>query len=211
MPTDFDARAATWDDDPAKVERARVVADAIRAAVPLEASTALLEYGAGTGLVSQALADGVGRVTLAEPSAGMRAAMADKVAAGALPPDARVWDLDLARDAVPSERFDLVVTVMTLHHIPELEPVLQGFAQLLADGGWLGVVDLDEEDGSFHDDPHFDGHHGLSRTSLQGQLEAAGFVHVRFEPCHVVEKQGRAYPLFLATASTLPARSSART
>ena len=27
--TDFDARAATWDDDPAKVERARAVAEAI--------------------------------------------------------------------------------------------------------------------------------------------------------------------------------------
>ena len=32
--SDFDARAATWDDDPAKVERAQAVADAIVRSVP---------------------------------------------------------------------------------------------------------------------------------------------------------------------------------
>src|SRR5690606_42045723 len=45
----FDEKAATWDDDPAKVERARVVADALRDAVPPGPTTRLLEYGAGTG------------------------------------------------------------------------------------------------------------------------------------------------------------------
>src|SRR5690606_25220064 len=80
----FDEKAATWDDDPAKVERARVVADALRDAVPLGPTTRLLEYGAGTGLVTQALRDAVGPVTLADTSAGMRAVMQRKVETGAL-------------------------------------------------------------------------------------------------------------------------------
>ena len=46
--TDFDARAATWDDDPTKVERARGVADAIGRHVPLAPSMRALEYGCGT-------------------------------------------------------------------------------------------------------------------------------------------------------------------
>jgi predicted TPR repeat methyltransferase len=205
VPSDFDEKATTWDDDPAKRHRARVVADAIRAAVPLDRSTRLLEYGAGTGLVSQALAGHVGPITLAEPSAGMRAAMVDKVAAGTLPADVRVWDLDLAADAAPDERFDLVVTVMTLHHIHDLVPVLDGFATLLSDGGHLCVADLEEEDGSFHsDDSSFDGHHGFPRAALTEQLEAAGFLDVRFERCHEMEKEGRTYPLFLATCSIAP-------
>ena len=62
----FDERAATWDDDPAKVERAGVVAGAISATVPLDGSLRMLEYGAGTGLVTQALRDRVGPVTLAD-------------------------------------------------------------------------------------------------------------------------------------------------
>lgn len=85
MPTDFDEKAKTWDDDPAKVHRARVVAEAIRSAVPLGSSTRLLEYGAGTGMVSQTLADHVGPITLAEPSAGMRAVMVEEMPPGRCP------------------------------------------------------------------------------------------------------------------------------
>jgi predicted TPR repeat methyltransferase len=200
--SDFDEKARTWDDDPAKVDRAKVVAEAIRETIPLAASTRLLEYGAGTGLVSQSLADHVGSVTLAEPSAGMRAVMHDKVAAGSLPPDARIWDLDLSTGETPTDRFDLVVTVMTLHHISNLEPVLTGFASLLGDGGDLCVVDLEREDGSFHSsDVDFDGHHGFDRTALAAQLEAAGFTDVQFDPCYEIEKEGGRFSLFLATCA----------
>ena len=202
MPTDFDERARTWDDDPTRVQRARAAAEAIAAAVPLDASTRLLEYGAGTGLASQALASHVGSITLAEPSQGMRAVLADKVAVGALPADTRIWDLDLTTHAVPDERFDVIVSLMTLHHIHDLSLVVAGFAELLVNGGHLCVVDLEEEDGSFHDDdPDFDGHHGLGRTPLTEKLDAAGFNDVRFEPCYELEKDGRSYPLFLMTCT----------
>lgn len=208
MPTDFDEKAKTWDDDPDRTRRSRVAAEAIRAAVPLGSSTRLLEYGAGTGLVSQFLAHDVGPITLAEPSAGMRGVMAEKVAAGILPTDARIWDLDLTADPIPPDRFDLVVTVLTLHHIHDVPSVLTGFATLLDEGGWLCVVDLEQEDGTFHDDPDFDGHHGLSRTVLASQLDTAGFTDVRFQPCDEIIKNERAYPVFLATcrhgASSVP-------
>ena len=201
MPSDFDAKAATWDDDPEKVNRARAAADAIRAAVPLDAPTRLLEYGAGTGLVSQFLAPDIGSVTLAEPSSGMRAVMSEKIADGTLPDDARVWDLDLAQVPAPDERFDLIVSVMTLHHIPDLTRVLESFATLLSDGGHLCVVDLQSEDGSFHSqDPNFEGHHGFALGELTERLQSVGFVDVRIDGCGEFEKDGTTYPLFLAVA-----------
>jgi len=196
--TDFDERAATWDDDPAKVERANAVAAAIRASIPLDSSTRMLEYGAGTGLVTQALRASVGPVTLVDTSAGMRHVVAEKIAAGALT-DARVWALDLAAGPVPDERFDLVVTVMTLHHIPDLERLLSNFARLLVDGGRLCIVDLDEEDGSFHD-ASFDGHHGFNRDALAATLSRTGFADVVIETCHEMVRDDRRYPLFLATS-----------
>ena len=197
----FDERAATWDDDPTKVERARVVADAIRDALPLGPSIRLLEYGAGTGLVSQALRDHVGPLVLADTSAGMRSVMEDKIAAGAIT-DARVWDLDLSTEPIAQvdEHFDLIVTVLTLHHIPTLDTTLANFAHLLANGGHLAIADLDEEDGTFHDGG-FDGHHGFDHDALAAQLERAGFSDVVFRPCHELVKHGRTYPIFLATAS----------
>jgi predicted TPR repeat methyltransferase len=197
MSTDFDERAATWDDDPAKVERAEKVAAAIRDAVPLDTSIRMLEYGAGTGLVSQALRASVGPVTMVDTSAGMREVMEDKIVAGTIT-NARVWGIDFSTEAVPDERFDLVVTVMTLHHIPSLEPVLSSFARLLADGGHLCIVDLEEEDGSFHGDG-FEGHHGFDRAALASSLSEAGFDDVGFRRCHQMVRDGATYPLFLAT------------
>ena len=200
MSEDFDERARTWDQDPAKVRRARAVAEAVRAAVPLGPATRMLEYGAGTGLVTQELAGEVGQVTLVDPSRGMREVMAEKVAAGELPADARLWGLDLAVDPAPDEQVDLVVTVMTLHHIDDVQGALRGLAAVLADGGRLCAVDLEQEDGSFHGpDSGFDGHLGFAREDLARQLEDAGFTDVRFERCYEIPKHGTTYPLFLAS------------
>jgi predicted TPR repeat methyltransferase len=195
----FDDRAATWDDDPAKVERSRQVAAIIRESVPLGEHARLLEYGAGTGLVSEALADAVGSLTLADTSSGMRAVMEQKAAAGTLP-DARIWDLDLSTSPPPPrERFDVIVTVMVLHHIAELPPVITAFASLLDADGHLCIVDLEEEDGSFHGHD-FEGHPGLGRHDLETLLADAGFVDVTFQPCGEVDRHGSMYPLFLAIA-----------
>lgn len=195
----FDEKAATWDDDPSKVERAQKVARAIREAVPLNTSTRMLEYGAGTGLVTQALREVVGPVTMADTSAGMRAVMNDKIAAGTIT-DARVWDLDLVTDSVTTEQFDLIVSVLTLHHIPNPEPVLSNFAGLLVDGGHLCVADLEEEDGSFHGDD-FDGHRGFNQSMLESLLDRAGFTNTTFTRCYEIVRDSRTYPVFLATCA----------
>ena len=195
----FDDKAATWDDDPTKVERAAAVARTITEAVPLTPSTRLLEYGAGTGLVTQALRDAVGPVTLADRSAGMREVMQAKIDAGVLA-GARVWELDLETAPAPDEQFDLIVTVLTLHHIRDLGRVLDGFARLLAPGGRLCIADLEKEDGSFHG-ADFDGHRGFERTALARDLAAAGFADPAFTDCTQLEREGRSYPVFLATCS----------
>lgn len=157
----------------------------------------MLEYGAGTGLTTQALRDSVGPVTLADPSTGMREVLHAKIDAGAII-DARVWDLDLATQPVPDEQFDLIVTVLTLHHIGNVGAVLSGFSKLLDAGGTLCVVDLDKEDGSFHGED-FEGHRGFEHEALASDLATAGFTDVRFHDCHQIIRDGVAYPLFLAT------------
>ncbi|MFP4310511.1 MAG: class I SAM-dependent DNA methyltransferase [Nitriliruptoraceae bacterium] len=198
MSTEFDERAETWDDDEEHHRRAEAAAALLREVIPLEATTRLLEYGAGTGLLAAALAGDVGSVVVSDPSAGMQAVLARKLEAGAFG-TGQVLGLDLARDAVPDLEVDLIVALMSLHHVPELPPVLAGFARLLAVGGRVAIIDLEEEDGSFHDEG-FEGHHGFARAGLTDALEAAGFAEVTFRPAPAVAKNDREYPLFLCTA-----------
>jgi cyclopropane fatty-acyl-phospholipid synthase-like methyltransferase len=197
----FDEKAATWDDDPAKVERARAIADLVQSVFPVPPYARVLDFGAGTGLLSQHLAGHVGALTLVEPSRGMREVIEEKVSSGRLPENTRVWDLDLAVDAVPEETFDLVVTLMTLHHVSDVPRVLGAFAELLDDGGRLAIVDLLAEDGSFHGDG-FGGHHGFDPGELAEQLTGFGLVDLQVrDDVYGVQKNGTRYPLFLVTAT----------
>jgi hypothetical protein len=68
----------------------------------------------------------------------------------------------------------------------------------LEEGGHLCLVDLDEEDGSFHEEP-FEGHHGFKRSALVSELGAAGFTDVTFHDCYEIVREDVTYPIFLAT------------
>ena len=77
--SDFDAKASTWDADPAKVERARLVAEAIARDVPDLARRSVLDYGAGTGLLGFHLLLRASRITFADVSKGMLAVVEEKI------------------------------------------------------------------------------------------------------------------------------------
>ena len=111
--SDFDARAATWDDDPAKVDRAQAVADAIVGSVSLTGTMRALEYGCGTGLLSFMLLPRLGRITLADVSDGMLAVAAGKIAA-AKDAAMRAVKLDLLVDPMPAERYDIIFSAINM-------------------------------------------------------------------------------------------------
>jgi ubiquinone/menaquinone biosynthesis C-methylase UbiE len=200
--TEFDARARTWDEDAAKRERARRVAEAIQARVPTLAGKTVLEYGAGTGLLGLALQPLVAEVTLADVSRGMLAVAEEKIASAGLG-NARTLRVDLTADPVPELSFDVVCTLMTMHHIPDTDRVLAAFHRLLRPGGFLCIADLDREDGSFHG-AGFTGHDGFDRAELRARLERSGFRDVQFETVFEVSRATaagtREFPVFLATA-----------
>ena len=68
---EFEQKANNWDLDPEKVRRAREVAEAIAAAVPIVPGLTALEYGCGTGLLGLALGPLFGHLTFADSSEGM--------------------------------------------------------------------------------------------------------------------------------------------
>ena len=204
---DFNAQAATWDDDPAKRDRALRVAAAIEREVALTPDTRGLEYGCGTGLVGFALAPHVGSLVLADSSPGMLEVLRRKIeATGAAAGHLTAMQLDLLGDPLPAERFDLVFTSMVLHHVRDVPRVLDAFARLLVPGGSLCIADLDAEDGSFHGPDVTDVHRGFERGWLQGQLQATGLVDVRFSTLCEIHKETaageRTFPVFFVACRT---------
>lgn len=201
----FDVIAAGWDDNPTRRALATGVADAIAGAVPLQADWHALEYGCGTGLVGAALAPKVAGLLACDVSPGMLSVLEQKARAAGLD-HLHTRVLDLTSAAPPTERFDLIFSSMTMHHIPDVAALVRTFHGMLKPGGWLALADLDAEDGSFHggDVPGVM-HKGFDRAALQADLRAAGFTETHARTAHTVAKtaaDGRVnhYPVFLITA-----------
>jgi ubiquinone/menaquinone biosynthesis C-methylase UbiE len=200
--TGFDEKAKTWDLDPVRADRARKVAEAIRAAVPLNPGMKVFEFGCGTGLLGFALKPFVGPITLADSSPGMIAVLKEKIlAAGAAHATGmHPLLLDLSANTLPEERFDMVCSLMVLHHVPDTGKILRDFHSLLVSPGYVCAADLDREDGLFHG-TDFDGHRGFDREALAEAAESAGFRNVRFKTVMEIvkgtAKGSRAFPLFL--------------
>ena len=202
----FDSRARQWDDNPVFVERGEKIAQAVRESVSLGPGLRVLDYGCGTGLLAFPLRHEVGPMLLADTSQGMLDVAAEKISAqGAA--NMRTAKLDLLADPAPTETFDLIVTAMTLHHIPDTDRILQVFHDLISPGGHLCIADLDREDGSFHG-MEVDVHHGFDRNDLARRATAAGFVDVDFGTVFTISKTRdtgtQDYPVFLMHARRAP-------
>jgi 2-polyprenyl-3-methyl-5-hydroxy-6-metoxy-1,4-benzoquinol methylase len=198
----FDSKARQWDNNPVFQERGLKIAQAIRRAVPLHPGMSALDYGCGTGLLSFPLKHELGAILMADSSGGMLEVVAEKIAAQDVA-NMTTLQLDLLVDAPPAQRFDLIVTSMTLHHVPDTDHILRVFHGMLNPGGYLCIADLDQEDGSFHG-PEVDVHHGFDRADLGQRAAQAGFADIHFQTVFSIAKEResgtREYPVFLMAA-----------
>lgn len=194
----FDEAAATWDEEPRRVELARAVADEIVRRIELSPAMDVLDFGCGTGLLTLALQPLVRSVTGADSSSGMLDVLRRKVRVGRLA-NVQTTLLDPEAPLSLDGRFDLIVSSMALHHVPDLAPLFGRFRQHLRSGGRVALADLDPEDGSFHEDPRGVHHLGFERTAMQALLAASGLVDLTATTAGVTKKEKREYSVFLVT------------
>ena len=204
--THFDDEAATWDDDPGHRDRAIVIADRLKIVLGEKNSKAALEYGSGTGQLSFEMKEIIPRITLMDESEKMTEVTLQKCK------NSGVTNLipikyDLLIDPLPVEKYDLIYSLLTLHHIDDLELIFEKFEALLNPGGILAIIDLEKEDGSFHD-YEFHGHLGFERKDLEQIISKTGLKPTHYEVCYTIEREleegeiGK-YPLFLMVAEKL--------
>jgi SAM-dependent methyltransferase len=194
----FDEKAAGWDADDRRKQLSSAIGSSILAHVPLHDGMDVLDFGAGTGLVSAHIAPRVHKIVAVDTSAAM---LAEFTAKPELRGKVEAVCVDMIAKPL-SARFDLVISAMAMHHVRDTAALIQSFADHLKAGGRLALADLDSEDGSFHpDDAAGVFHHGFDRGALQEMLEARGFADIHFVTAHTVAKDKKRYPVFLVTAT----------
>ncbi|MCO5104201.1 MAG: methyltransferase domain-containing protein [Burkholderiaceae bacterium] len=196
-PTHFDTAARDWDQRPTSLQLA-AVPGRLLARLPLQASDHVLDFGAGTGLLSTAIAPQVAQVTALDMSAAMLQVLDEKGFANITTRQQDIF-------AGLPEQYHAIVSCMAMHHIADTAALLRAFAAALHSGGRIALVDLVQEDGSFHGDKAANvdkgvQHFGFEPGALQALAEQAGLMDIGFnEILRVQQRNGRAYPLFLMT------------
>jgi len=177
---------------------AAAIATAIAATVPLNPAWRGLEFGCGTATLGFLLAPQLHSVVAADLSPGMLDQVRQKAAAAGVR-NLQPRLLDLTQAAPSGETFDFIFSAMAMHHMADTRAVVANLARLLAPGGWVALVDLCAEDGSFHQDTVVP-HHGFDPAALGRCLVKAGLHGAAWRTIHDLERHGRRYPLFLLTA-----------
>lgn len=200
---DFDLAALSWDEEPRRVRLARNVTGAIIETLCPDRTMDVLDFGCGTGLVTLQLHPLVRHIVGVDSSQGMLSVLDQKIRERAITNVDTLW-CNSDMDKLLADRFHLVISSMTLHHVPEPAKLFTRFFDLLVPGGTIGIADLDAEDGNFHDNPAGVYHHGFHREGLTALLMKTGFVNFKAMTADVIVKgeapAAREYPVFLVTA-----------
>lgn len=200
---EFDIKSAEWDKSLMHRERAEIIAAEIIKQIPLTRDMTALEFGAGTGLLGFIMKDHLKAITLIDNSPGMVKILSKKRdAAGA--ENLNVVNLDLEYMNYTETRFDLIYTLMALHHVDDVALIIKKFYDLLKPRGCLAIADLYSEDGSFHGSG-FSGHKGFDPGVLSGLLEIEGYGCINHRKVYVIRKKisddtFKQFDVFLMTA-----------
>ena len=197
----FDDEAKDWDNDPEKTERAIVFAKEINDFIKPDKTLNALEFGCGTGLLSFQLKDSFKTITLADNSEGMIKVLEEKIIKEGVENFKPIHIKSVESDLELNE-YDVIYTLMTLHHIPDVNNIVKVFNSILKTDGYLCIADLVKEDGSFHSDhDDFNGHNGFDRNELSDILSNNGFnveyYKICFEIVKELDDENKTYPLFL--------------
>lgn len=194
----FDNAAQEWDSGDMRQNIASAVFKTLTSRIALLNTMNILDFGAGTGLLSFKIAPMVRSVTGVDLSSGMLEQLESKNTSS-LQVVAILQDI---MDKPLEQKFNGIVSSMAMHHVADTEGLFETFYAHLERDGFIAIADLEEEDGTFHAQHGNDGvhHFGFNTECLRNTIEKAGFRNVRFHEAYSVNRDDGSYPIFLVTA-----------
>lgn len=173
---DFNYLARQWDDS-RRIERAKIISNEIRKNLGEVKLNKGLEFGCGTGLITFNLTDLFNDVTLIDISSEMIEVVNEKIEKFNLN-NSKAISCDLMKSD-NLEKYDCIYTSMAMHHIIDVEEILNRFHEVLNEKGKLCIVELNKDNGDFHkNEEGFNGHNGFSQKDLKNILEKYGFKNI---------------------------------
>ena len=193
----FDQKAGNWDGQSIPQQLSATIGPQIIKHVRLNKEMSVMDFGAGTGLLTAHIAPLVKEIAAVDISQAM---LDQLVAKPEFHNKVEAYCQNILETPL-DKKFDLIISAMAMHHVHNTPLMLERFAQHLKQGARVALADLDSEDGSFHP-PKTEGifHLGFDREAFSLLLQTAGFENIEFLTAHVITKEQTDYPVFLVLA-----------
>lgn len=207
----FNSEAAAWDTQPFIQEATRHAFEAVRPVIDSLTSKKgskldVLDIGCGTGLLSAQVAPVVQDVVAIDPTEGMidmlRAKLegANANIAKNIQPICRLLEdpedpaLPVDNDTGKRRKFDLIVSHLVLHHVPDLRPFLRTLLGCLKPGGRVALTDYEDfglQAYKFHPKSKWETveRHGIKRSQMEEWMEEVGFSEVSVRVAFTLKKE----------------------
>lgn len=192
----FAHKSKSWDMNSERVQNAKGIADLIVKNINLSRPMELMDFGAGTGLLSYFVAPHVSKISAVDNSPSMLLEFKNKCDEFSC--ETEIIEKDLSTDLL-DRKFDGIISSMTIHHLEDTKALFSKLYSMLNEGGFIAIADLDSEDGSFHSDNAGVFHHGFERETLEKQAKEVGFKEIGFELASTITKPHREFTVFLMT------------
>jgi tRNA (cmo5U34)-methyltransferase len=192
----FDSKAETWDSSNTRVMIAQKSYEAMEAVLPLEKTMEVIDFGAGTGLLSRQIAPHVKSVLGIDTSQKML----EQLEALEIE-NIQTLYTDIC-DCPADKQYDGVISCMAMHHVADLDALFKKLSTIVKQDGFVAIADLMPEDGKFHADNDGVHHFGFDEEELFALLEKYGFAAMDYTPIFNIPKHDNRvfYGVFLLTA-----------
>ncbi len=196
----FDQVANRYD-TPDKIKRSEEFVKKLLELIPIDKNFKVMDIGAGTGLVDVVLSKYTGQIYAFDLSEGMLKVFEEKIKKKGIE-NIKIFKKDVLNEDFPERDFDLVITSMTFHHLDNPEEALRKIKDYLKDGGYVAIIDLEKEDGTFHSDNTDVKHFGFEKDDVKNWFEKNGFKDIKVITAYSIKKERNGkvkdYPVFLA-------------
>ena len=194
----FAHKSKSWDMNSKRVQNAKSIAELIVTKSNLHHNMKLMDFGAGTGLLSYFVSPFVDTIVAVDNSPSMLEVLREK--ASIFSCYIEIKELDLSQESM-DEKFEGIISSMTIHHIEDTRALFQKFYELLNDGGFIAIADLESEDGTFHNDNEGVFHFGFDREELRTIAKEVGFKDIEFDSASSIKKPHNEFRVFLMRAT----------
>lgn len=194
----FNEKAKDWDVNEMVLQLSTSISAAILDQLEINRDMQVMDFGAGTGLITSQIASHVNNIVAVDISEAMLKELSSKPE---LKSKVDVVCQDITEQPL-EQKFDLIMSAMAMHHVENTDLLFQRFSEHLNSGARVALADLDSEDGSFHP-ADIEGvyHNGFDREQLKKTLEKHHFQDINFVTALTVDKEAKRYPVFLVTAT----------